>query len=327
MARRFGGPNSPGGDPRPGSADSKSQPIQLRRRNPVGARVNLLFVLPFAWAFTAFFRDPGGLVLHLAVFGLLIFSAWLTREGVIAHAAYDERKIARKPAFPRKILGSVAMGLGLGLAAVIGLGPAQAAVLGLLGAGLHLVSFGPDPLTSKGMDGVDEFQTDRVARAVAEAERSLTAITQAIARLNDRRLADRVRDFAGQVRPLLRAVENDPRQLSAARRYLGLYLTGAREATEKFVDLYARNRDEGARADYLSLLDDLQRNVAHRLETLEDNDRQALDIEMEVLRERLEREGVRPALPAIDTAAPPIDPLARATARPAAATQKGPSDV
>ena len=322
MARRFGGPNSPGGDPRQVAGGGKSGsgkaagdrrqvgggPVQVRRRPPVGAQVHLLFVLPFAWVPTAFLRDPAGLILHLAVFALLILSAWLTREGVLAHAAYDERRVARKPAFPRKVFGSVAMGLGLTLAGLTGLGLASAGVLGLLGAGLHLIAFGPDPLRDKGMEGVDTFQTERVARAVAEAETSLAAMERAVARLNERALSDRLRDFSGQVRPLLRAVENDPRQLSAVRRYLGVYLTGAREASEKFAELYARNRDQGAKADYLSLLDDLQRNVAHRLESLENTDRQALDIEMEVLRERLEREGLRPAL---EDQSETIDPLAQ----------------
>jgi len=334
VAKRFGGPNSPGGDPREGAppgatpgmrtgAGSGSAPVPIRQRNPVGARVHLLFVLPFAWAVTAFFRDPAGLLLHMGVFALLILSAWLTREGLIAHAAYDERRIARKPAFPRKIFGSVAIGLGLTLAGVVGIGPVMAVALGVVGGALHLMSFGPDPLRNKGMDGVDEFQTDRVARAVAEAEARLAAMTQDVARLNDRQLTDRLRDFSGQVRPLLRAVENDPRQLGAARRYLGLYLDGAREATAKFTALYARTRDPEARADYLSLLDDLQQTVALRLETLQTADRQALDIEMDVLRERLAREGVRPALPTPD----PVDPFAEALSRPAPVVQKGSSDV
>lgn len=335
MAKRFGGPNSPGGDPRPpsgggggqqpggpsGGQSGRGGPVRVRQRPAVGARVHLLFVLPFVWIPTAFFRDPAGLVLNLSIFALLIFSAWLTREGVLAQAAYDERRVARKPAFPRKIFGSVAMGLGLTLAGVMGLGLGQAGVLGLLGAGLHLIAFGPDPLKDKGMEGVDTFQTDRVARAVAEAETSLAAMERAVARLNDRALSDRVRDFSGQVRPLLRAVENEPRYLSSARRYLGLYLTGAREASEKFAELYARNRDEGVKAEYLSLLDDLQRNVAHRLQSLENTDREALDIEMEVLRERLEREGVRPAM---EDNSDEIDPLAQArdATQPATATQE-----
>lgn len=296
MAQRFGGPNSPGGDPRPpGSAGRMSGAV--RQRPAVGARVNILFVLPFAFAVSAFFRSPSGLILHLAVFALMMASAWMTREGVIAQAAFDARKIARRPALPRKLLGSVLMGLGIGLPVAAGMGIVQGTILGLLGAALHSLAFGTDPMRDKGMaggDGVDAFQTDRVARAVAEAEQRLAEMIEAIARLNDRALNDRLRDFAAQVRPLLRAVEDDPRQLSAARRYLGLYLDGARDATVRLAGLDPRSRDAGARADYLALLDDLQRNFAHRLATLESADRQALDIEIEVLRERLAREGIRP---------------------------------
>jgi hypothetical protein len=320
MAQRFGGPNSPGGDPRPGGTDATRR---TRQRPPVGARVNLLFVLPFIFAVSAFFRDPAGLVLHLAVFALMLASAWLTRDGVIAQAAYDARRIARRPAFPRKLFGAVLMGAGIGLAAGAGMGALQGLILGGLGAALHLLSFGPDPLKDKGIggtDGVDAFQTDRVARAVAEAETRLSEMTAAVAKLNDRALNDRLRDFAAQVRLLLRAVENDPRHLGAARRYLGLYLTGARDASAKFADLYARTRDATARRDYLALLDDLQKNFAARLTSLETADRQALEIEMDVLRERLEREGVRPTLPSTD----PVDPVGDALARPAPAPPRGP---
>jgi hypothetical protein len=318
MAQRFGGPNSPGGDPRPGGGVPASGAV--RRRPVLGARVNLLFAVPFVFAASAFFRDPSGLILHLGVFGLLIGAAWLTREGVLAQDAYDARRIARRPAFPRKMFGAGLMGLGIGLAAGAGMGLMQGAILGLLGGMLHVLSFGPDPMRDKGIDGVDEFQTERVARAVTEAEKRLTEMTQAIARLNDRALSDRLRDFAGQVRPLLRAVENDPRQLSAARRYLGLYLDGARDASIKFADLTARNPDASARAEYLTLLDDLQRNFAARLASFESADRQALDIEMEVLRERLAREGIRPALPTHD----PLDPVGDAIARPAPSTTPSP---
>ena len=65
----------------------------------------------------------------------------------------------------------------------------------------------------------------------------------------------------------------------------------------QFADLYARTRDDKARTDYIELLDDLEENFMLRTETLIDSDRQKLDIEMDVLRERLEREGLRPADP------------------------------
>lgn len=295
MARRFGGTHSPGGDPR---ANAAPAPGRGKRPHPVGARVHILFIVPFLFALSAFFKDPAGLAANLAVFALLLSSAWMTREGVIAQDAYDNRPISRRPAIPRKIFGAAAMGLGLGLAGLIGAGGiVPAAVFAVLGAGLHLAAFGPDPLKDKGMEGVDLFQSDRVARAIEQAEEHLKAMSDAILRCRDRQIEDRLREFQTHVRALLRTVESDPRRLSAARRYMGVYLLGVRDATVKFADLYARRRDMQARADYLDLLDDLQKNFALRTETLLDSDRQALDIEMDVLRERLEREGLRPPLP------------------------------
>ena len=87
-------------------------------------------------------------------------------------------------------------------------------------------------------------------------------------------------------------VEEDPRDLTAARKYLVVYLSGARDATVKFADIYARSGDAQAKADYLALLDDLDENFAARTRASLLEDRGDLTIEIDVLRERLAREGV-----------------------------------
>ena len=94
------------------------------------------------------------------------------------------------------------------------------------------------------------------------------------------------------VRDMMRTVEEDPRDITAARKYLSVYLQGARDATVKFVDLYGRTRDKQVRADYVTLLDDLETNFAAKTEKLLQDDRSDLDIEIEVLRERLQRDGI-----------------------------------
>lgn len=290
MAQRFGGRYSPGG------ADASAQAgWQGRRPAYVGARANALFLLPLPFAVTAFFGTPTEMALRLGALALLLAAAWLTREGLRAQEAYDARRTARRPAIPRKIFGAVAMGAGLALGgASPGGSLLDPALFALLGAGLHLAAFGLDPLQDKGLDGIDSFQSDRVARAVAEAETHLAAMTATIRGLGDRKLADRMTAFQSNARRMFRAVEDDPRDLTAARRYLGVYLVGARDATDKFAELYARSRDPGARADYEALLSDLEANFAARTQQLLENDRSALDIEIEVLRDRLAREGLRP---------------------------------
>jgi 5-bromo-4-chloroindolyl phosphate hydrolysis protein len=159
-----------------------------------------------------------------------------------------------------------------------------------MGAALHLGAFGADPLKDKGMEGIDVFQTDRVAKAIAEAEAHLDAMKDAILRAGDGQMERRVERFAAAARTLFRSVEQDPRDLTAARKYLSVYLMGARDATVKFADLYARTRDAAARADYDALLTDLETTFAARTRDLMSSSRTDLDVEIAVLRDRLKLE-------------------------------------
>ena len=291
MAERFGGKYSPGGSPPPDAP----RPFDGQTPARAGARVNLLFAAAVPFAITAFFQQPTGLALDLGAFAVLILAGWLTRDGVLAHQAYDGRKVARRPAIPRKLFASVLTGAGLFLGGFVpGASLADPLIFAVAGLVLHLLSFGPDPLKDKGMAGVDSFQTDRVARAVQEGEAYLAAMKGAILRAGDRTLDQRVETFAATARKMFRTVESDPRDLTAARKYLTIYLMGARDATVKFADIYARNRDTQARSDYEALLGDLESNFTGQIQALMADDRTDLTIEIDVLRERLQREGVKP---------------------------------
>ena len=287
MAQRFGGKYSPDGStPEP----TERGTFQGARRTRAGGRVNLLFLAPLPLAVRAFVSSPIEMAQYLIALGALILAAWLTREGIIAQEAYDARKVARRPKFPRKIAASILTGLGLALAGAVSHSGVEAVVFAALGAGLHFFAFGADPLTDKGMEGVDQFQTDRVARAVDEAEKYLAAMSDAVLRAGDRAVVTRLERFQASVRELLRTVENDPPDLTGARKYLSVYLMGARDATIKFADLYAQNRDTKGRTDYLALLDDLETTFAERSKSLLADNRTDLAVEIEVLRDRLSLE-------------------------------------
>ena len=288
MAERFGGKYSPG------AASEPRTPEGLRRRRD-GARVNFLFVAPVAMLLIAFQLEPLGMFLKLTAFGTMMLAAWLTREGLRAEDAYAARRVAKRPAIPRKIFGSVLTGLGL---AIAGLDPATLSPINpilyfILGTVLHFLAFGPDPLSDKGTEGMDDFQTERVARVVDEAERHLAAMKDAIRRARIPALERRVDRFVETARGMSRVVEEDPRDLTSARRFLGVYLLGARDATVQFADLYARSQNEEARKDYEALLDDLESSFSQKTQKLLLDDKSTLDVEIEVLRDRLAREGVR----------------------------------
>lgn len=293
MAQRYGGEFSPEGKS-DGARPTPKSPFAGKRRTRAGGRVNLLFLAPFPLIWRAFTSEPLLMAQYLVAFAILILAAWLTRDGILAQEAYEARKIAKRPAIPRKIFASALTGAGLGIVGLAGHGMIEAAIFFALGVSLHLFSFGPDPLTDKGAEGIDPYQSDRVARAVGAGEKHLAAMSDAIRRAGDRGVERRVDQFQATVRDMFRTVEEDPRDLTASRKYLSVYLMGARDATVKFADLFARTRDARAKADYLGLLDDLERNFSAQTEKLLTDNRTDLDIEIEVLRDRLAREGVKP---------------------------------
>ena len=305
MGQRFGGPFSPqsrGLDQRP------PRPL----RHPLERRTGWITAAAAFFLLGAFFQSPVGMVTDLAAFGIVAGAMWVTREGLKAEAAYDSRRTARRPAIPRKLFGAVLTGLGLAVGAWAPDAALGAGLIGIAGTALHMLGFGTDPMRDKGMEGVDSFQQDRAARMIAEGQAHLDAMKAAVMRTGERRLEARVAMFEATVQDLFRRVEADPGDLSAARRYLGIYLLGAREATAKFADLYAQTRDPRSLADWERLLTDLEGEFAARTRTLIEGGRSDLDIAISVLRDRLAREGVRtedggdPTRPALESRDDPL---------------------
>ena len=217
----------------------------------------------------------------------------MTKEGLEAEEAYEARLISRRPAIPRKLFGAILTGLGIG-AVTFDTSLINGVLYGLIAFGLHLAAFGLDPTKNKVAEGVDDFQNARVAKAVDEGEKHLKNMRELVLETRDRALIARVDVFQSTAREMFRTVENDPRDLSSSRRYLGLYLQGARDATKQYVDLTRRVENSEGKASYLALLDDLEANFTAKTETLLTNNKDALTIEIDVLRERLQREGIEP---------------------------------
>ncbi len=284
------------------NSNASRLPLPRRFRNGVAARVSvrarLMYILPLPLLFGGLGAigrgDAAQTLVELGGFAGLMLSAWLLNEGLRAEVAYDARTIAKPPAIPRKALAAGLTGfcvLGIGVLSR-GQDVLTGSAFGIV-AGLALLgAFGLDPTRRKGMDGVDDLATDRVARAIDQAEALVGDTLSAAARMGDRRLQKRVERLCDQAREVFRALEADPQDLTRTRAFLSVYLLGLRDATMKFADLQGRMRDADAQAKYEALIGDLEASfVGHRTVLLAD-DRSDLEVEIEVLRDRLKQDGL-----------------------------------
>jgi hypothetical protein len=298
-AQRYGGRFSPAPrQPGDGKAAPPVPPFRDRPARRVSILARLTFLLPLPLLFAGLGAIGRGsateMLGELGGFAGLMLAAWLLNEGLRAEEAYAARSVARPPAIPRKIFAAVLAGASVALASTLGIGQGlfAALVFGAAAGLAHVAAFGLDPLRRKGMEGVDPHASDRVARAVDRGEALLRETADAAKRIGDRRLEGRLERLGDQAREVFRTVEEDPRDLARARTFLSVYLLGLRDATVTFADVYGRSRDGVVREKYEALLTDLETSFgAHRTLLLEDS-RSDLDVEIEVLRERLQQDGL-----------------------------------
>lgn len=294
-ARRFGGKFSPGAAAEEAPAP---EPFRNRKAARVSVRARLMYLLPLPLLVAGLQSigagDAAEMLAELGGFAGLMLSGWLLNEGLRAEAAYDARAVAKPPVIPRKLFGAVLTGASVFGAGLMNLdqGLFGAAAFGAVAGLAQIAAFGLDPMRKKGLEGVDEVATERVARAIDQGEGLVRTIASAAARIGDKRLEGRVERLCDQAREVFRTIERDPRDLSRARTFLNVYLLGLRDATVKFAELQARRRDPEAQAKYEALVRDLETSFsAHRAGLLEDN-RSDLEVEIEVLRERLQQDGL-----------------------------------
>lgn len=294
MAEKFGGKYSPNAPVDPVGVNK----FRGRKTRKSNMRTRLLFLAPLPLVFAAIGElragDATGMLVEIGAFIILILAAWLLREGLDAETAYHERTISRPPAIPRKLFASVLTGVGVFIASYLAAnqGITTALLFGIIASSAHIFTFGTDPMRKKGMAGVDAFDAERVAKAVEKGESLLSETLAASKRIGDRTLEGRVEKLASAARDMFRTVEEDPRDLASARKFLSIYLKGARDATIKFADFYKKTKDDNARQDYLALLRDLENSFNAQRKTMLLDNRTDLDVEIEVLRDRLKQEGL-----------------------------------
>lgn len=292
-AKKFGGQYSPGGH---GTA-APSAPRPDRQPNKVRAdfAAGLLFLLPTPLLFSAIGSLMGGAVfgagVDLLAYACLMLGAWLVREGQKAEAAYHAREIAKPPALPRKLAAAAMAAAGVGLATWLGWGQGLFTALGFaaLAGGAHVLAFGLDPMKSKGIE-THGVLGEQAAEALDTARERLENIERMSGGLGDGEITGRVGKLMGAVREMLSMIERDPRDLSRARRYLTVYLKSAEDATQKYAAARKAGIGEDQRDAYLGLIAELEASYDRGREMLLADDKIDLEVEIEVLRERLQQE-------------------------------------
>ena len=269
-------------------------------REPASVRTRglLLFILPLPALFTTVVAlakgSFGGFFAGSLVSALFLAGAVGMRVGLAAEKDYESRKIAVPPRIPLKLIGTILISAATALVAWFGADESliMAASYGLVAfLGVYL-TYGFDPRVEKVTFTGSGYTTAEVVEALEEAEGRIRSIESAARDIDNAELKERLSHIAGQARGILGVIEDDPRDLRRARKFLNTYLEGARKVTEGYAKTHRHPGAEELEQNFRNVLDTIEQVFDEQREKLLRNDVFDLDVQIEVLATQLKREGV-----------------------------------
>ncbi len=249
----------------------------------------LLFLVPLPVAVAAVVALARGQLWPLLGdtlgYGLFLGGALLVRRGLLFPAG------AAGVRGPVKLLGSALIGLATGVTAWLGVGhhPAIAVAFALVALLGCYLTYGFD-WHPRGSNGPALSKPARAA--LAQAQETITAIEQAGRDIRQPDLGARLRRITGLARAILNRLEDDPRDLRRARKFLNVYLDGV----QRVVAGYAKTHQHISAPDiderFLRALITVEEVFREQQQALLASDLDELDVQLEVLTLQLQREGI-----------------------------------
>ncbi len=269
-----------------------------RRRLYAGVKGILLFVLPIPLLFKAIGGLWGGdlelVVATGGAYALCLAGALLVRKGLVNEISQGERPFSRSAPLPLKTAGASLLGLGTMVATYLAAGHGLAISL-LFGIGAiagTLMAYGRDPKKKAMAAGDHGVGRDHFAQTLAAAYAKLDRINETRLRVHSREFQKRLGGIVDGSHRILQAIENDPRDLRRARKFLNVYLDGIEKVSEKYVRTHPKAQTPLLEQNYRTLLVDMENVCNEQYDRLMQNDAIDLDVQIEVLSTRLKREGV-----------------------------------
>ena len=270
--------------------------------NPVRtptARGFLLFLLPMPMLFLALLRMLGGnssSALGFAIsFTLCMVAATMVRKGLGIEQEAKRRKIVRRSStVPYKAIAAGVLGIGVFIGALLGAKIAfiSSLLLGVTAVVGSVFTYGTDPSrTAPDMPAVG-VTSEEVLEILDEADEKILAIEAARDRIHNVEMKDRLKSIVKGVREITDIVEDDPRDLRRARKFLRTYLDGAQRVTEGYADTHKYGDNGELEDNFRNVLQTIETVIEEQKGKLLENNLTELDVQIEVLQMQLEKEGV-----------------------------------
>jgi 5-bromo-4-chloroindolyl phosphate hydrolysis protein len=259
----------------------------------------LLFLLPMPLLPAAIIALAQGHVFKTAMtlsgFGLMILAAILTRKGILLDEESKRRKLQRRRGkIHYRMLSALILAIATALVSWFSTnnGLIVSVVYGLMALVAYYLYYGLDEARSNPDFSAIGVTAEEVITAIEEAEVKLAEIEVARTNISDIGLKRRLKTIIGETHKILEIIEDDPKDLRRARKFLKVYLEGMRRVTTGYAAMRKDNPQPELEQNFKNVLTTIEKIVTEQQTKLLENDAMELDVQIEVLELQLKKEGV-----------------------------------
>ena len=267
----------------------------LQRYSPRGL---LLYFLPLALIpATIIALVKGnllGIIVNASAYALYVFAALSLRKGLQAETALVQNPISRASKWPLKLLAAIITALATGMIAWLGARQTLPVALMFAGGaflGMYL-SYGFDLRQEKKIADAQGYSGEEILRMLEESSQIIRSIEQANKKIRNIELNRRIENICAIADRILAEIESDPRDIRRARKFLNVYLDGARQVTEGYAQTHQQTQTGQLEQNFRNVLETIESVFQEQHQKLLDDDVFDLDVKIEVLTTQLKREGI-----------------------------------
>lgn len=258
----------------------------------------LLYLLPLALIPATLIALGKGLLLPIVVnacgFAAYLLAAGCLRKGLRLEREFLQSKVSSTIKSSLKLSAALIIAMTTGVIAWLG-ADQSLIVASLYTAGAFLgmyLSYGFDPRAEKKVAATDGYSGEEIMQALEQSSKKIRSIELANDKISNFELNQRIDRICEIADAILQEIENDPRDLRRSRKFLNVYLDGAKQVTEGYAKTHKNTQTGELEQNFRNVLETIETVFQEQHQKLLEDDVFDLDVQIEVLSTQLKREGI-----------------------------------
>jgi 5-bromo-4-chloroindolyl phosphate hydrolysis protein len=249
-----------------------------------------IFLVPLfvAIVFSLMTTEIKAFIMDLIAFFLFFMSARANSIGLKQEETYYTKTLTKAPKIPYKAISAILLGVATFFSASFAgyQNILTGVFLGVVATVGYFLYYGFDPRDDK-LENIGDISAEFVLETLKTARAKLSSIEEDMTLIKDTKLNGKLRRAINRANEILQSIEEDPKDLRVARKFIIVYIDGIKNVTKSYVELDEDEIKEDTKERLYSLLSDVEKKFDKELLRLKKNNQFDLDVHIDVLKEQI----------------------------------------